>query len=141
MLSKNMTFPAVFRVEGRDSTSLTKVVITGALAKGLFVGYTTAHSIPTEAPEVTQHPGIWGVTGDCKYTCVHEGPENRRIKFGPQPAQVQYEKLTIDQRAIVAALANSAGTSLTVNYIMETLKVDVNLAGNILNYADKKGYK
>lgn len=139
MLSKDMKFPAVFQVDGASPIGNTRIVITGYLAKGLFVGYTTASSNPLNVSEANQHPGIWNVTGDCKYTCVAEGPQYRRIKFGPKPDQVQYEKLTIDQRAILAALQKQP--ALAKNYLMESLKVDLNLANNINEYAFLKGYK
>lgn len=144
MLTKDTVLPAVFDSSGSLTT---KVVITYKINDNRFAGYTTADSNPLTVENRQRWTGVWDANGKCVYTDatnnIDSARSNRAIKFTPKPEQVQYEKLSIDQRAILQLIweAPANDGSRTVTYVVDTLKVDVNLAGEIIKYAVKKEFK
>lgn len=141
MLSKDMTFPATFDLTG-PYTSI-KGVVTGVLLSTygsrhtLFYGYTSINSRDTD-----RLPAIWNIAGKCLQNGSNsKTADQASLKFAPSPAQLQYEKLSVDQRAILCALVTRGHYSDNArNYLKESLKVDRNLDA-IIAYAIKKDFK
>lgn len=145
MLSKDMTFPAVFDCTGNKSA---KIVLLHKINDNRFAGYTTAgYSDPLDAHNRDKWCGVWDANGKCVFTDAASNTMlarvNRTIVFAPKPEQAQYEKLTIDQRAILQLIYESPNNTSNRQweYLVDTLKVDVNLATVITDYAIKKDFK
>jgi hypothetical protein len=82
---------------------------------------------------------IWDQTGKQVFRAPGAEYENRTLVHPKSDAQIQYEKLDVDGRGIVAALQNN--TTAQINYVKDKLKVDVNLAHAVIAHAFIMGYK
>jgi len=143
MLSKDMTFPATFALTG-PYTNI-KGVVTGVLLSTygsrhtLFYGYTSING-----RENDRLPAIWNIEGKC----VQNGSDSKTadqasLKFAPKPEQVQYEKLSVDQRAILKLLVAQGrySSNYPTQYVADTLNVPMSDTDTIIDYAIKKDFK
>ena len=137
-MDKITAFPKTIPIS--DSVSATLI---GTDFGGNYFGYTHSRSLTNEITVEDRFTGVWNKFGECVYTSVYgNSSAARSARNIPPPksdAQKQYEKLSVDQRGILAALTNT-DHSLARNYLKETLKVDVNL-NDIIIYAIKKDFK
>jgi hypothetical protein len=133
MLKNDMVFPQRFEAEGRLSACIQGV--TGVGLGEMFYGYTYSPSTANGS----KFGAIWDRWGNCLFCVASTRLDTRKLVFPETESQKLYKKLTVDQRAILAALSDK--TKLAKNYLMEVLKVDINLANQINEEAYVKEYK
>lgn len=132
---KSMTLPATLDTNAeRLKATIQEISPCGKYAFGI----TTS--------ELSTFIRVWDQNGNQVWLISPSRPSHRFIDpvkvnlVQPKSeAQKQYESLDADGRGILAALQNNYTAS--INYIKDKLKVDVNLAQDILNHATKKDYK
>jgi len=142
-MKKITTFPTKVPIK---NNSAVVAVILAKDTHGQMLGYTTTPRDYTRNDGKNQWSAVWDRHGVCVYSSAMPVDRSRRdldLREEPTPAQAHYNRLTVDQRAILAALftAEKNTNHLSMNYLQETLKVDVNLAAEVLTYANKKEFK